>query len=184
LSRALLPTVLAAAIIPGVVRAGAPAPAPALTREHEHPSRAFKFMTPEGWAEEKVPTDPGAVQYAGDEMVVRFLFQPRDVGYDALHGHCMTQRLAAMADTEPWIEFDYDFVSGAFADRRFLDSAFRIRYDEPVRGHREWRQRNLTIVGAGQSLCVILNVPSQLWKKSKPSRALADAVVQSIFFVK
>ena len=55
-----------------------------------------------------------------------------------------------------------------------------MRYDSAIQGHQEWRQRNLTVVGAGQSLCIIVYVPAQVWKKSKASRALADAVVTSV----
>lgn len=182
MSRVLLRTVLAAVVVPGVAWAGAPSAAPALTREHTHPSGAFTFRTPEAWTEQKLSADAAAVQVAGDGIVVRFLFQQREAGYDALHGYCMAQRLSEAPQTDPWIEFEYDFLSGGLADRRFLDSAFRVRYDAAILGHREWRQRNVTLVGAGQSLCVIVYVPSQLWKKSKASRALADAVVQSVAF--
>jgi hypothetical protein len=179
---ALLRTVLAIATTAGVLWAGEPVPAPSLTREHTHPSGAFTFRTPDGWAEQKVPTDPFALQVAGDGMVVRFLYQNREAGYDALHGHCMTQRLSEAVQTDPWIDFDYDFLSGGVGDYRFLDSAFRVRYDSEIQGHLEWRQRNLTLMGAGESLCVIVYVPSKVWKKSKASRALADAVVQSLTF--
>lgn len=162
--------------------AAEPAKIPALSSEHTHPSGAFSFRTPESWAEQAVPSDPGALQVAGDGIVVRFLFQRGEAGYDALHGSCMTQRLGDAPQTDPWIEYEYDFLSGDLEKRRFLDSAFRIQYDAPIQGHREWRQRNLTVVGAGQSLCVIVFVPSQLWKKSKASRALADGVVRSLAF--
>jgi hypothetical protein len=40
----------------------------------------------------------------------------------------------------------------------------------------------MTVVGAGQSLCIVVYVPSKVWKKSKPARALADAVVKSVEF--
>jgi hypothetical protein len=166
----------------GVLFAGERAPAPSLTREHTHPSGAFSFMTPDAWTEQQVPTDRTAWQFAGDGMVVRFLFQNREAGFDAMHGHCMTQRLSESPQTDPWIEFDYDFLSGGTEDRRFLDSAFRVRYDEPIQGQREWRQRNVTLVGSGQSLCIIQYMPQQVWKKSKASRALAEAVVRSVTF--
>ena len=48
-----------------------------------------------------------------------------------------------------------------------LDSAFVVRYDAPVEGSAAWRQRNLTIVGGGESLCVIGYAPLPAWKKSK-----------------
>ena len=40
-------------------------------------------------------------------------------------------------------------------DRRALDSAFVVTYDKPIRASAQWRQRNLTVVGDGQSLCAI-----------------------------
>jgi hypothetical protein len=119
---------------------------------------------------------------AGDGIVVRFLFQRGEAGYDALHGHCMTQRLPEAPQTDPWIDFEYDFLSGGVEKRRFLDSAFHVRYDAAIQGHHTWRQRNMTVVGEGQSLCIIVYVPSPVWKKSKATRALADAVVRSVAF--
>lgn len=177
--RAALAISLASSAILGASEKNA---APPLTHEHRHPSGAFSFKTPESWTEETFPSEPGVLQVAGDQMVVRFVFQRGEAGYDAFHGLCMTQRLPGAPQTDPWIEFEYDYLSGGLADRRFLDSAFRVRYDAPIQGHREWRQRNLTVVGAAESLCIIAFVPSQVWKKSKASRALADAVVRSVGF--
>ena len=43
-------------------------------------------------------------------------------------------------------------------------------------------QRNITIVGAGQTLCIMTYAPALVWKKSEEARALLDAVVGSITF--
>ena len=40
----------------------------------------------------------------------------------------------------------------------------------------------LTIVGAGQTLCIMTYAPALVWKKSEEARALLDAVVGSITF--
>jgi hypothetical protein len=65
-------------------------------------------------------------------------------------------------------------------DYLVLDSAFEVTYDAPVDGSREWRQRNVTLVGKGHSLCVILHAPLRDWKKSKATRALQDAVLKAV----
>jgi hypothetical protein len=57
-----------------------------------------------------------------------------------------------------------------------------VHYDEPVEGYSDWRQRNLTVVGEGESVCVIAYAPTTVWKKSKPARNLLTSVVESIRF--
>ena len=47
-------------------------------------------------------------------------------------------------------------------------------------GVRDWRQRNLTVVGGGESLCVIGYAPAADWKKSKETRRLLEAVLASV----
>ena len=47
---------------------------------------------------------------------------------------------------------------------------------------KEWRQRNLTVVGNGHSLCAVSYAPTGLYKKSTAIRAVLDAVVKSIVF--
>jgi hypothetical protein len=93
----------------------------------------------------------------------------------------MLERLAGPMDTEPEISYEYDFVSGNVGNRRVLDSAFSVRYDKPRHNHRQWRQRNLTVVGGGDSLCVITYVPREDWK-SASTRGLIDSVVTSVVF--
>jgi hypothetical protein len=157
-------------------------PPPPLSREHTHASGAFSFRTPESWQVESSPTDQGALQAAGDGVLLRFLYRAGEQGYDSLHVTCMMERLAAPMDSDPRVRYQYDHVSMLLGERRALDSAFEVRYDAPVLGHREWRQRNLTIVGQGQSLCVIAHAPLPLWKKSAETRSLLDAVVASLKF--
>jgi hypothetical protein len=115
-------------------------------------------------------------------MGVRFVFRPEESGYDSLHVTCMLERLAAPMDTDPRVLYEYDFVEGLLGDRRVLDSAFAVSYDRPVRGHRQWRQRNVTVVGGGQSLCLVAYVPLEIWKRSSEARNLMNAVLGSITF--
>jgi len=161
--------------------AGRKADPPTLSVEHQHPSGAFTFRTPEGWTVQPTPGNPEALDAWGGDLGVRFVYQSGEAGFDALHGSCMLERLAGAMDTEPEISYEYDFVSGNVGSRRVLDSAFTVRYDKPRHNHREWRQRNLTVVGGGDSLCLITYVPKDAWK-SPATRALVDAVVSSVVF--
>ena len=183
-SRRIALTVLAA-----LVAAGAPVPAAAgrkpptsfiLDTEHASPSGAFRFRTPAGWTVESRATEPETVEAAGDGVRVRFIHRSGEHGYDSLHGSCMLERLAPASDISPVVRYEYDFVGASFGDRRALDSAFVVRYDAPVDGHKEWRQRNVTIVGAGSSLCAISYAPAPRWKKSPETRALLDGVLGSV----
>lgn len=152
--------------------------------EQRHPSGAFTFRTPEGWQ-----VRPGAragdleVRGAGLAAGARlvFLYEPRELGYDSLHVNCIEARLLGPMQTER-VLYEHDFLSANFGPRRLLDSAMQVRYDAPIDGERDWRQRNLTITGPEQSLCVIAHVPLRAWKKSAELRALVDAVVQSLGF--
>jgi hypothetical protein len=168
------------ASIPAVA-AKRPSPPP-LPTEFHHPSGAFTFRTPEGWKVETSPESPETMNAGGDGVLVRFIYRAGESGYDSLHGACMLERLAPAMDQEPVVQYEYDFVGGVIANRRALDSAFVVRYDKPVLGSREWRQRNVTIVGNGDSLCAITYAPVALWKKSAPTRALLDAVLGSVTF--
>lgn len=158
-------------------------PPPTLDSEHQHPSGALTFRTPASWKVETIPGDPKAVQAMGDGLIVRFVYRKGDVGYDTLHVDCMMQRLAGPFDVSPEIKYEYDFVSGVVGEMRILDSAFITVYDTPIEGQREWRQRNLTITGAGHSLCAISYAPLKVWKKSKQAKALLEEVVKSVSFL-
>lgn len=164
--------------------AAAREPAPPLPLEHRHPSGAFTFRTPEGW-EVTRGKRPGSLEVraagaaAGARIV--FLYEARDLGYDSLHVSCMEARLAGPMETER-VTYEYDFLSADLGRRRLLDSALHVRYDAEVEGARDWRQRNVTLAGPQEALCVIAHVPLRLWKKSAQARAALDAVVQSLAF--
>jgi hypothetical protein len=157
-------------------------PPPPLPTLHRHASGGFAFRTPEGWKVESTPENPDTLNASGDGVAVRFVYREGESGYDSLHGACMLERLAGAMDMDPVVQYEYDFVGGVIGDRRALDSAFVVTYDKPILGQRQWRQRNVTIVGNGSSLCAITYAPLPVWKKSAPTRALLDAVLGSVTF--
>jgi hypothetical protein len=153
-----------------------------LVEEHAHPSGAFTFKTPAGWKTAPVAGNPDLYQATDGTVLLRFLFHEQETGYDGLHAVCMLERLAPAMETAPSVQYEYDYVSWIAADRRVLDSAFVVKYDQPVQGSRDWRQRNLTVVGGGESLCIITYVPAAVWRKSAALRATLEEVVRSITF--
>lgn len=157
-------------------------PPPALSQEHRAPSGAFEFRTPAGWTVNQPSAEPETIDARGAGLRVRFVHRPGEHGYDSLHGACMLERLAPAMEMAPTVRYEYDFVSAEMGDRRALDSAFVVRYDDPVDGHREWRQRNVTVVGGGHSLCAIAYAPLSSWKKSAETRATLDAILGSLTF--
>jgi len=159
-------------------------PPPKLDREHEHPSGALSFRTPESWKVEIEAADPLSVMAAGDGVIVRFVYRQGDMGYDTFHVDCMTKRLASPFETSPQVRYEYDFLSGSVGGMRILDSAFITNYDAPIGGAREWRQRNLTLTGEGHSLCAISYAPLKAWKRSKRTRQLLESVLKSVAFRK
>jgi hypothetical protein len=179
--RALLATVLAFG--PASTEAGKKEEKPVeLAMEHAHPSGKFTFRTPAGWTSRPVPARPELYESTDGALVVRFVWWKGEAGYDSLHVDCMAERLAGPMVTGPQVKYEYDFLGGAIGSRRILDSAFEVRYDEPILGHRDWRQRNVTVVGEGQSLCIITHAPRSVWKKSSPTRQVLDGVVTSVTF--
>jgi len=163
-------------------RAGKKAPPPPLPTLHRHASGGFAFRTPEGWKVDSPAENPETVNASGDGVAVRFVYHEGDNGYDSLHGVCMLERLAGAMEMDPVVQYEYDFVGGVIGDRRALDSAFVVTYDKPILGERQWRQRSVSIVGNGTSLCAVTYAPATLWKKSAPTRALLDAVLASVTF--
>ncbi|HET7293017.1 MAG TPA: hypothetical protein VFM88_11365 [Vicinamibacteria bacterium] len=168
---------LAALLLAAALPADAP---PQLTLRHTHPSGVFSFMTPPGWTLRAVEGRTDLYEAAGDGQIVRFVYTTGDVGYDSLHVTCMLERLLPEQDASPHLRYEYDFLSAVAGDYRILDSAFEITYDAPIAGQHEWRQRNVTLVGKGHSLCVILHAPLKTWRKSKAARALQEAVLRSV----
>jgi hypothetical protein len=171
-------------LLPALASAGGKKPEapPPLPQEHLHPSGAFTFKTPEDWKVAASPTNPDAIELGGGGVLIRFIFRPEEQGFDSLHVLCMLERLAGEMEQAPQVKYEYDFVGGAFGERRGLDSAFVVTYLKPIGGYTEWRQRNVTLVGAGQSLCAISYAPLAVWKKSPAVRALLDAVLGSVVF--
>jgi hypothetical protein len=157
-------------------------PPPVLSVEHHHPSGAFAFRTPDGWTVQASTAHPEVMEAWAGDLGVRFVYRAGEAGSDALHADCMLERLAGPMDIEPSVQYEYEYVGGAVGSRRALDSAFVVHYDEPRHGHKEWRQRSVTVVGGGDSLCVVSYVPRQLWKSSPPSRAVVDSVLSSVTF--
>ena len=178
-----LPTgLLIVALLAAAPGTAAPERPPVADREHVHASGAFSFRTPASWTLSDVPGEADAIQAAGDGVLVRFVYRRGDSGFDSVHGMCMLERLAGAMDTFPQVKYEYDFQGGTVGDLSVLDSAFEVAYDEPVLGERTWRQRNVTMVGKGQSLCAISYAPAKLWKKSKASRQLLDGILASVRF--
>jgi hypothetical protein len=165
----------------GAARENVPAPSQ-LVSEHANASKTLTFRTPAGWVVDAGSGLPEVTETRGDGLILRILRREGELGLDSLHVECMLVRLAGAMDTFPQVDYEYDFVGGAVADRRALDSAFVVHYDEPIEGHRDWRQRNLTVIGGGESVCVIAYAPVPVWKKSKPARNLLTAIVESIRF--
>jgi hypothetical protein len=153
-----------------------------LVETHKYPGGAFTFQTPAGWKDGAVAGNPEALQSSDGQSILRFVYHPQEVGYDSLHAVCMLERLAGPMETQPQVFYEYDFVSWVAADRRVLDSAFEVSYDQPVQGSKSWRQRNLTMVGGGESLCIVSYVPIKEWRKSASLRATIDEIVKSVTF--
>jgi hypothetical protein len=178
-------TLACAFLLPVPVGAGkkdAPAP-PALASEHWNASKTLSFRTPAGWVVEAGTGRPEVTEARGDDgLIVRLLRREGEMGLDSLHVECMLVRLAGAMDAFPQVDYEYDFVGGGIGGRRALDSAFVVHYDEPIGGHRAWRQRNLTVVGEGESVCVVAYAPLPVWKKSKPARNLLTSILESIRF--
>jgi hypothetical protein len=168
--------------VPLGAKASSPSATVSLWYEHRNATESFRFRTPASWIVETLKEAPELLEARGDGVLVRFRHRSQEAGYDSLHADCMLERLTAAMDMEPEVRYEYDFVSWEEGSHRALDSAFAVRYDRPVLGHKEWRQRNLTVVGDGQSLCVITYCPATLWKKSAETRSLLAAVVKSVEF--
>jgi hypothetical protein len=153
---------------------------PPLPVEHKNAAGTLTFHTPSSWVVEARGGLPELTEARGNGLIVRIVRREGEQGLDSLHVECMLVRLAGPMEAAPQVDYEYDFVGGEASGRRVLDSAFVVHYDEPIEGQRDWRQRNLTVVGNGESLCLIGYSPLATWKKSKPTRALLDAVLASV----
>jgi hypothetical protein len=183
--KALMAVSLSCLLWPAGARAeqkAPPSPASSPTEEHRNASRTLSLRTPVGWQVQSTAGEPEVTEARGDGVIVRILRREGELGLDGFHVECMLARLAPAMDTFPQVDYEYDFVGGEVGGRRALDSVFVVHYDAAVEGHRDWRQRNLTVVGGGESVCVIAYAPLAVWKKSKPARNLLTSVVASIGF--
>jgi hypothetical protein len=155
---------------------------PPLTLEHRHPSGAFTFRTPDEWKVQTLAS--GDIEAWGGDLGVRFSYQEGEVGNDGLHAICIANGLAPAGMLDARLKYEYEYVEGLLGERRVLDSAQLVRYDDAVHGHRDWRQRTVTVVGGGLSLCVMGYAPSATWKKTPLHRVTLEAVMGSVTFAK
>jgi hypothetical protein len=178
----LLTVSFACSLLWPALAAGADKGSVSLNAEHRNAGDTFTLSTPSGWTFESRQGKPELTEARGDGLLVRVVRYETEVGVDSLHVQCMLIRLAPPMETSPQVDYEYDFVGGALRDRKTLDSAFVVHYDDPIDGHRDWRQRNLTVVGGGESLCLIGYTPLAVWKKQKAARKLLNSVIESVRF--
>jgi hypothetical protein len=172
--------ILAPLLLPVALVAGQKDAVPALTEEHWTGSKTLRFKTPVGWSVSYTPGDLELTEARGNGMILRLLRREGELGLDSMHVECMMLRLAGPMETQPQVDYEYDFIGGEIAGRRLLDSAFVVEYDEPQDGQKKWRQRNLTLVGQGESVCIITYVPASVWKKSSTARKLLTSLAESV----
>lgn len=151
-----------------------------LVAEHENAAGTLVIRTPEDWVFETRRGVPEVSEARGGGLIFRIVRREGELGLDSWHVQCMLERLAGPMVTQPQVDYEYDFHQGWIGDRQAMDSAFVVHYDEEVEGHRDWRQRNVTVIGGGESLCLIGMAPRRVWKKSKEARALLEAVMSSV----
>ncbi len=169
-------------LLPAVALAGSRDALPELARQHTNASETIRFRTPEDWTVETRAGVPELTEARGGGLLVRIVRRAGEVGLDSLHVDCMLVRLADEAHSAPTVDYEYDFVGKSLGERRVLESAFVVHYDEPIEGARDWRQRNVTVVGQGESVCLVGYGPLPALKRSKPMRSLLDAVLASVEF--
>ena len=154
---------------------------PALTEEHWNASKTVGFKTPAGWTVTHTPGDIELTEARGDGMILRICRRAgRARASTACTSECMMRRLAGPMETRPGADYEYDFVGGTVGGRRALDSAFVVEYDAPIDGDKKWRQRNLTVMGDGESVCIVTYVPNGIWKKYTWARKLLTSLVESV----
>jgi hypothetical protein len=153
-----------------------------LAQEHWNSSRTLRFKTPEGWLVQNTSGQVELTEARGDGMRLRLVRWSMDMGLDSTHSECMLQRLAGPMETSLDVRYEYDFVGGEIGERRALDSAFVVEYDAVIDGDTKWRQRNLTIVGAGESVCIITYVRNGIFKKSTAARKFLTSLAEGVTF--
>ncbi len=169
---------LAAALLALAPLAGAKEAPLALDQEVRHPAGSFVFRVPADW---KVgPLSERVIEAGAGDLSVRFVWQKSEFGTDVAHTDCMTEQPVAGLPGVPRVSFEYDFMGGVVGDRRLLDSASHLDYEAPVKGHKSWRQRAVTIVGGGETLCAVSFAPRSA---KKETRRLLDAILTSLIFL-
>ena len=168
--------------LPAVLSAGDKIEIKPLALDHWNSSRTLRFKTPEGWVVQNTPGQVELTEARGDGMRLRLVRWPMDMGLDSTHSDCMLQRLAGPMETSLDVRYEYDFVGGEIGERRALDSAFVVEYDAAIDGDKKWRQRNLTVVGAGESVCIITYVRNSMFKKSSAMKKFMTSLVQGVTF--
>jgi len=153
-----------------------------LAQEHWNSSRTLRFKTPEGWLVQNTSGQVELTEARGDGMRLRLVRWPMDMGLDSTHAECMLQRLAGPMETSLDVRYEYDFVGGEIGERRALDSAFVVEYDAVIDGDKKWRQRNLTVVGAGESVCIITYVRNGMFKHSSAVKKFLISLVEGVTF--
>lgn len=180
--KALRAVILAPLVVHSAVLAAGEkkATAPVLSEEHWNASKTLSFRTPAGWTVTSKPGELETTEARGDGVILRLVRREGELGLDGLHVECMLNRLAGPMETHPQVAYEYDFIGGDVQGRRALDSAFVVEYDEPIEGDRKWRQRNLTLIGKGDSVCIITYAPNGVFKKSAAARKLLTSVAESV----
>lgn len=168
--------------LPAGVAAGEKIVVKPLAQEHWNGSRTLRFKTPEGWLVQNTSGQVELTEARGDGMRLRLVRWPMDMGLDSTHSECMLQRLAGPMETSLDVRYEYDFVGGEIGERRALDSAFVVEYDAVIDGDKKWRQRNLTIVGAGESVCIITYVRNGMFKHSSAVKKFLISLVEGVTF--
>jgi len=168
--------------LPATAFAGEKGSVPPLTDLQVSASQTVRFRTPAGWTVKKGSGMPEVTEARGSGLILRIVWRKGEVGLDTLHVDCMLVRLAPENLSEPQVDYEYDFISGPLGKRSALDSAFVVHFDEPIDGSRVWRQRNVSVVGEGESVCIIGYGPMPAAKKSTPLCKLLDAVMASVEF--
>ena len=151
-----------------------------LVAEHRNAAGTFTLKTPVDWVVESRAGQPEVTEARGGGLVFRIVRRVGELGLDSWHVQCLLERLASPMMTHPQVDYEYDFRQGWIGERQAMESAFVVHYDEEIDGHHDWRQRNVTVIGGGESLCLIGMAPRRVWKKSKKDRALLEAVMTSV----
>lgn len=172
--------VLASLLVSTAARAADKAAPVVLPAVHVNTSSTVRLHLPIDWMASSTPGQPEVTEARGGGFIVRVLRREGELGLDSLHIECMQFRLAGPMDTSPELRYEYDFVGGEVGERRALDSVALVTYDAPIEGHKQWRQRNVTLVGKGESVCVIAHAPLSVWKKSKTAQKLLNSVLERI----